>query len=293
MQKIAKNLIGIAVAFLCAAICLSSCSKQDAPKTTNAKASATETVKEAAVVEEKAPVVEEAVAEPEPLEKALQPNPSTDFKYTLAEDGKGVRIQKYIGSSDTVIIPSIIEDLPVTEIDDEFCSKEHKLRTVWYEILGKYIDIYDDITIKTIVYPETATKIGTMELYNALESVTLPKNLQGPDDAGYDGYPTFKFTKCSALKEVILPEDTVFTRFGSFEDCTSLTSITIPASITEISDYAFNGCSSLSEIIIPDSVSSYKFWYAVAVPEPNTFKGTNLTLKTQAKLKALGYTGSF
>jgi hypothetical protein len=44
------------------------------------------------------------------------PNPATDFQYDLTEDGKGISIRKYAGTTRTVVIPAEIEGYPVTEI---------------------------------------------------------------------------------------------------------------------------------------------------------------------------------
>ena len=40
-------------------------------------------------------------------------NPASDFQYVFSENGESVYISKYIGTSETVVIPSEIEGRPV------------------------------------------------------------------------------------------------------------------------------------------------------------------------------------
>ena len=85
---------------------------------------------------------------------------------------------------------------------------------------------------------------------------------------------------------VIIPD-----RIEELKDFSSdtLKSITFPKNLKKIKgNYGdgFSYCCNLTEIIIPDEIKQIEF-------DDCSFKGTHLTLKTQAKLKELGYTGSF
>ena len=44
-------------------------------------------------------------------------SPASDFEYDLNGDGTGVVICKYKGQRKDVVIPSLIEDIPVVELD--------------------------------------------------------------------------------------------------------------------------------------------------------------------------------
>lgn len=63
----------------------------------------------------------------------LTPNPTTDFKYDLNETEDGIVLKKYIGSSETIVIPSEIESYPVVEIGENFMNTfdEWKFMQYW------------------------------------------------------------------------------------------------------------------------------------------------------------------
>ena len=80
-----------------------------------------------------------------------------------------------------------------------------------------------------------------------------------------------------------------------FSNCKALDSISLPSTVEYLSEYAFNGYASLKEVNIPDSVEKIAFYYIgeYGNSEQKQFVGTNLNLATQARLKQLGYEGSF
>ena len=80
-----------------------------------------------------------------------------------------------------------------------------------------------------------------------------------------------------------------------FSNCKALDSISLPSTVEYLSGNAFNGCASLKEVNIPDSVEKIAFYYIgeYGNSEQEQFVGTNLNLATQARLKQLGYNGSF
>lgn len=101
-----------------------------------------------------------------------------------------------------------------------------------------------------------------------------------------------QMSSCEKLKTVIIPEG--IKAIPVFENCLALESISLPASVEYVPSCAFSNCSSLKEVNIPDSVEKIAF-YCIGewITIENQFVGTNLNLATQAKLKQLGYAGSF
>lgn len=186
----------------------------------------------------------------------FKPNPATDFRYELTNDGSGVRILEYIGKSPRIIIPDTIEGLPVKE--------------VWG---GKK----NNDTITHVVFPDSATDIGvSFRNCSALQYVKLPANTLYYTD-GISS--SFQFWDCKKLKTVIIPEGCDIT--GSWAGC-PIESVTFPSTLKKVSTQAFENCGNLREIIIPESITELKFGgYA--------FNGTNLPLATQARLKQFGY----
>ena len=51
------------------------------------------------------------------------------------------------------------------------------------------------------------------------------------------------FKNCTALNDVVLPDDMLYLGNNMFEKCTSLESIKLPKNLQELGDYCFKGCS--------------------------------------------------
>lgn len=51
----------------------------------------------------------------------------------------------------------------------------------------------------------------------------------------------YKYTRCSGLTSINIPDGVTTIGTFAFQDCSGLTSITIPAGVTNIGDYAFEG----------------------------------------------------
>ena len=226
--------------------------------------------------------------------ETLKPNAESDFRVELTEDGAGVRVLEYIGTSPNVVIPDTIQGMPVVEVKSSFCGRKH----IWTD--DKLRERRDNNSIKKIVYPDTVTSLGDEsdltkgDHYNyvALEYVKLPKNLKNQVASYRATLPPFTFTGCEKLKEVIIPDEVSFEEMGSFVGCKSLKKINIPASVKILPSDSFSYCSSLQEIIFPESATTYDF--DVAYPSASmAFEGTNLPLALQAKIKQFGYGGQF
>lgn len=219
-------------------------------------------------------------------------NPESDFKVELNDDGTGIRILQYIGTSPNVIIPETIQGMTVLEVKPSFCINEE-----WMDSSGnKY---RGNKTVKKIVFPDTITEFSgeyTERLGDliALEYVKLPKHLKnktynkvsmiGPNEVTNE--EPISFGGCIKLKEIIIPDEVEFEVMPYFGGCTSLKSIKIPASVNHFTN-TFWGCSSLNEIIFPESATSYEF------EGLRVFEETNLPIATQAKIKQFGYEYSF
>ena len=120
----------------------------------------------------------------------------------------------------------------------------------------------------------------------------------------YDG-----FANCETLKTITLPDSIEMLGNGTFENCTALEVANLPANLKYIRQAyegtCFRNCSSLKELKIPESLTQIRFVdsitnkgggrieYDFATSE-NHFQGcSSLPLATQARLKQLGYEGSF
>lgn len=250
---------------------------------------------------------------------ALKENPASDFSYTMTDDGQGVLIKKYIGSSPKIIIPATIEGLPVLEVE-YLADRDHEYGDLYWDYLwNDYRYPKNNVTITHISFPDSVRHTGdsyggmSLDNYDALEYIKFPAGIEThPTDI--HGIPlldavtgkqtldsSIPFAECcDKLNKIIIPE--CIKVLPSFQNCKALKSITLPSTVEVIPNSCFEGCTSLEEIIIPETITKITFdtktfdeyWGGEeTIYENHAFKGTHLNLATQAKLKQLGYNGKF
>ncbi|MGL6193684.1 MAG: protein kinase domain-containing protein [Thermoguttaceae bacterium] len=175
--------------------------------------------------------LEQEHLEQERLEQERQDklaNKAEDFEYTIRNST--VSIEKYKGKRVRVVIPRIIEGLPVT--------------TIGYRAFS-YCSGLTSVTI-----PDSVTTIGdgAFSSCSGLTSVTIPDSVTTIGDRA--------FSYCSGLTSVTIPDSVTTIGDRAFCSCRGLTSVTIPDSVTTIGDGAFSSCSGLTSVTIPDSVTT-------------------------------------
>ncbi len=79
------------------------------------------------------------------------------------------------------------------------------------------------------------------------------KNVKLPESSLWVGAETFY--QCTSLKSIDVPKQVKYIGPGAFQDCPSLTSIKLPSTLESIGSRAFEKCVSLEKISIPNSVS--------------------------------------
>lgn len=166
-----------------------------------------------------------------------------DFKVT---DGE-VTITRYHGNDTDVVIPSEIDGLPVTSIEDWAFSSRSAL--------------------KNISIPNGVKSIGN-DAFHGCESLT---SVIIPDSVVRIGEGTFYY--CISLTSVIIPDSVTSISLEAFCDCKSLTSVEIPNSVTSIGDRAFgyyftNGYRNIDRFTIKGTKGSEAERYA----KDNEFK---------------------
>ena len=152
-----------------------------------------------------------------------------------------------------LVIPSVIQDLPVTRI------------ATWA--------FYDCTGLTSITIPESVTSIGNSAFSSCtgLTSLTLPNGLTDLGNTAFNRCESLTsiiipgnikcierdtFNNCKELKSVIISEGVESIDSSAFYECTKLDSITIPGSIKSIGDFAFEFCEGLTSISLPDGVES-------------------------------------
>ncbi|GEM_PF-263953 len=170
-------------------------------------------------------------------------------------------ITDYTGSAETLIIPSTINGVAVTNIGDYAFYQCYSLTSVTIPdsvtVIGIYA-FYSCNSLTSITIPDSVTVISSNAFNScySLTSVTIPNSVTVIDD--------YTFCYCYSLTSITIPDSVTVIGEQAFRSCTSLTSVTIPDSVTSIGDGAFSECSSLTSVTIPDSVTvidDYTFSY--------------------------------
>lgn len=191
-----------------------------------------------------------------------KPNPASDFEYTVSPDQSGISINKYVGSSDHVVIPSEIDGLPVLS-----------LAGVWDERdpYAAPVGVFSGSNVKSVTIPKTVEIIGRNCFANCtnLEKVSFSNSSNLTTIAAEAFWECVKlekidlsktklesiyhlaFMKCTALKEVKFPETLKTIEELSFSNCTSLLAAEFPKNLTKVGDGAFAYCESLERVVIP------------------------------------------
>jgi len=182
-------------------------------------------------------------------------NPISDFSYGLTKDGTGVIINNYTGKGGKVVIPAIIENLPVKEI---------------YGSTSGSGAFRDKETVTSIVVPDSVEVIGMNAFcgMDELTQVTLPNGLKI--------IPHNAFIACIKLTKVNLPSSLEQIGPYAFAGC-ELTEFSIPDSLTKI------------KFVSGDDIrNNYE------KPDNGAFAGcVKLPSATRQRIRDLGYKGEF
>ncbi len=211
-----------------------------------------------------------------------------DFEYVVLEDGTA-EITNYMGSAETLDIPSKLDTYTVTSIGDSAFAYNNSLTSV--TIPNGVTNI--DNSAFDLCYSLTEIKVdANNKNYSSQDGVLFNKNktelIQYPIGSTRTSYDipnsvisigAWAFEDCENLTSVTIPEsvtsigEDAFSSCdslasvtigngvtsiggGAFEDCPKLTSVTIPNSVISIGERAFRYCDSLTSVTIPESVTS-------------------------------------
>lgn len=313
-KKKATLLVAIVCVF---AVSFVACSKKDAVSSGAATgadgATSQEVTKADKKAEEKKAKAEEKKAKESKkgsseVKLPTTPNAEEDFIVTLTEDGTGAVVTGYKGKSGAVYIPATIQGLPVKRVDLDL-NTDNEITAIVVSDGCTYFALPDTSnknfrrasSIKYISLPDSVTAYSAIQ-YTSITEFEVPAGVKGvygmPDTLekiSFRGAPekigqaAFRPSK---IKTITLPDSIKSIGHQAFQDCIALESINLPASLEEIGVSVFSGCSNLKEIIIPDSLTSLPF--DPGISGSGAFNGcSSLSLAMQARLKQLGYEGSF
>jgi len=188
-----------------------------------------------------------------------------DFEIEVFEDGKTCSIEGYMGTSQIVNIPSIINGKGVTRIGYGAFSSCVSLTSI---IISKSVTNIREGTflgcsnLTSIVVEKGNPIYDSRNNCNAIIETSTNKLIVGCQNTIIPNSVTsigdFAFSRCSSLTSIVIPESVIDIGWNAFNGCSSLASVEIPNSVTSIGSWAFSGCDSLTSIVIPNGVTTIR-----------------------------------
>ena len=159
------------------------------------------------------------------------PTCEMDHDYNYKTNSGSIIITLYKGSEGTVVIPNLINGLPVTGIGSgafQSCK-----------------------TLRTVIIQSGITSIGERAFYSScnMTSVTIPDSVISIGN--------YAFKDCNSLMTLTIPSKVTSIGTEAFCNCRVLKSVTIPNSVKSIGSGAFSAETSLKEILVDSSNPFY------------------------------------
>ncbi len=178
---------------------------------------------------------------------------ASEFEYTVS--GGEVTITDFKGLSTTVVIPAIIENMPVTTIGASAFKDNASVVSVTVPPSVNTIKkecFMDCKSLRELVLSEGLTEIGAGAFSRtAVEAIILPDSLTMLTSGTY---ASGCFEDCVSLRSVVMGSGLTMIDEDSFRGCTALQSVVIGSSVTLIDIRAFSGCIALSDLSIGERV---------------------------------------
>jgi hypothetical protein len=185
--------------------------------------------------------------------------------YITNTGGESITITGYEGTPGIVNIPSAINGLPVTAIEQSAFS--YKLLTS-ITIPGSVTNIGTEAFqycyyLTNLVISNGVTSIGARAFVNCtnLGNVTIPESVTNFENS--------IFEYCYVLSNVTLTVGLTSIGAEMFSDCYALTSVAIPGTVTNIGTSSFSYCRGLTNLIISNGVTAIEsgaFQYCTNLP---------------------------
>lgn len=188
---------------------------------------------------------------------------ASSFEYTGTIENNDVVITKYTADYNHVVLPSYVVGIGEEAFDDcddllsivipnsvtsiafgafKNCDSLKKLELPF---LGESLAATENVHLGYIFGADHSSK----------NSYYVPKSLTELKVNQISEVPSYAFSDCSSLKNIIIPDNVTKINIGAFKNCNNLETFVIPAEITEIANYTFYGCFSLKEINIHEKIT--------------------------------------
>jgi len=160
---------------------------------------------------------------------AQEPNPASDFEFSLNQAGTGVVISGFIGTGTAVVIPAEIEGFPVVQIAN---------------------NAFRNSRITSVVFPDTRITIGAGAFQNSrLTHVTIPNTIGGIGGGAFSDLPDLvSVTFYNSVTNLD------WNPRGTFANNRNLTTVTFSGSWVRIPDYMFVNCFNLTTVTFPSGL---------------------------------------
>ncbi|MCL2638584.1 MAG: leucine-rich repeat domain-containing protein [Oscillospiraceae bacterium] len=230
-------------------------------------------------------IVEEPIittTTPPPVEVIIEPEQEVEAEVVLFEyrniegnslRNSGLEIRNYLSEDPHVVIPSEINGIPVTGIDDRAFRETDIISVIIPESLTS-IDrraFHGRESLTSVILPDNLIRIRYAAFKGciSLANINIPDNVIEIDESAFSGCAALEniilpsgltsiasrvFLNCTSLKSVYIPESVTKIEGEAFKNCTSLTEINLPSNLTSIGWSAFAGCTSLTNLYLPDSI---------------------------------------
>jgi hypothetical protein len=197
-----------------------------------------------------------------------------------------ITITGYTGPGGAVVIPSTINDLPVTRIGGGAFQSQTNLTSVTIPdsvVIIDYQAFAFCASLTNVTIPNGVSSIGSSTFYycTSLTTITIPNSVTNIGLWPFFGCASLKVITVDGLNPVYssadgvlfdknqtrlvecpggkpgnytIPNSVIIIEIFAFLSCTNLTSVTIPNSVRSIGEAAFGSCSSLTSVTIPGSL---------------------------------------
>ena len=176
------------------------------------------------------------------------------FKYKKNDDGT-ITITKYIGTDETVSIPSVIDSEKVTIIGEKAFYENNSLKYLTIPEGIEIIEIYAFNSCENLEYVQFPEGLKIIDSI-AFSGCYNLRNVDFPDTLESIGLSSF--SSCIMLEKIELPNNIKSFGGSAFEYCHNLTEVNFRYGLEEIDLHMFSNCVNLKKIIIPDSVKIIK-----------------------------------
>ena len=185
----------------------------------------------------------------------------TDWFHCKVIEG-GIQINEFRGTTDRLVIPSEINNLPVIAIANYACSYNDTLVSVEIPDTVKTISGYAFRNCPNLQFVKLPSDLEIINRYmfyecTSLTAIDIPAKVKVIDE--------FAFSH-SGLTSLVLPEGVESVNAFAFFRCVSMTEASLPSTLTSVGEYAFCGCDLLTAVTYNGTTADFA---AIAVADNN------------------------